>query len=230
MNVILILLLGTISIQNVKVVNGNICRVEHGKIFNNKCYFVPKNIYASQCGCRYYCSRNGGNGTLACVESKEHFEWISKQFKASFSKTGGAWIGLYKSKATTKIDEKTHNHHLKWVNKQCSNVNTTFVDGFHEGEPNNYGGIFEQCVMYTNTYGKSRWIDIKCGAAVPCICEQDAIPAEAYINSVDHGKKHDGEKDDIKHLSCTFDDRDPFQSGTDGQLIAVSVIPPFFCF
>ena len=229
MNVVLILLLGTISIQTVKVVNGNICRVKHGKIFNNKCYFVPENIYASQCGCQYYCSRYGGNGTLACVESKEHFKWLSQKFKASFSRNGGAWIGLYKSKATpTKIDGETYNHHLKWVNQQCSNVTTTFVDGFHKGEPNNAGGS-ELCVMYFTSHGKSSWIDIPCKTGMPCICQQDAIPAEAYINSVVHGKKHDGEKDDIKHLDCTFDDRDPFQSGTDGQLIAVSVTP-FFCF
>ncbi len=218
MHAILVLLLGTISIQNIGVVNGNICRVKNGEVFNDKCYFVPSNIYTSQCGCQYYCSRDGGNGTLACIESKEHFKWLSKQFKSSFSKKGSAWIGLYKSKAATKIDEKTFNHHFKWVNQQCSN--TSFLDGFHKGEPNNWGGSFEQCVMYANT---NAWIDTSCKEAAPCICQQDTIPAEEYLNIVDHEEKHDSEeKDNIKHLDCTLNDRDPFQSGTDAQLIVVS--------
>ena len=108
------------------------CKAKDGKIFNNKCYFVPKDVYTTQCGCQHYCNANGENGTLACIDSEEHLKWIGKNFQINFRNNGpfGAWIGVYKSKYTEK-----KKHPFSWVSQQCNTTISSSNSMWMKGEP-----------------------------------------------------------------------------------------------
>ena len=84
------------------------CPELDGKIYENKCYFVPKKFQSSQCGCQEYCNEHG-NGTLVCVKSKEHMTWINENFPVKreddeHEEYIWRYIGLYKTEPTTQKD------------------------------------------------------------------------------------------------------------------------------
>ena len=106
--VLLILLISIFSFKSTVGANLTACREPGGKIYENKCYFVPKKFKSSQCGCQEYCNEHG-NGTLVCVKSKEHMTWINENFPVKREDDGdefSTWryIGLYKTEPTTQKD------------------------------------------------------------------------------------------------------------------------------
>ena len=155
------------------------CRELEGKIYENKCYFVPKNFKSSQCGCQEYCNEHG-NGTLVCVKSKEHMTWINENFPVKREDDGdefSTWryIGLYKTEPTTQKDPSKFSQ----ISMSCNN-STMYLDGFINDEPNDYAGYYEQCVV-ENGEG---WLDVSCHDVHQCICETDSIVNPKYTDEI----------------------------------------------
>ena len=213
------------------------CKAKDGKIFNNKCYFVPKDVYTTQCGCQHYCNANGENGTLACIDSEEHLKWIGKNFQKNFLRHAQkgyiAWVGLYKSKYTEK-----KKHPFSWVSQQCNTTISSSNSMWMDGEPSDHGADgahtgFEPCVGYIYKRGL---VDHPCGLRQACICQQDSTFTSKYISLVDNGYNNGPNNEKDLKFGCSFDDRDPFQTGSDMQLIAtifflaaITAFNFFFC-
>ena len=59
----------------------------------------------------------------------------------------------------------------------CANSNM-YLDRFVNGEPNDYQGTYEQCVV-ENGEG---WLDVPCDYVHQCICETDSIVNPKYTD------------------------------------------------
>ena len=159
--------------------NATRCPELDGKIYENKCYFVPKNFKSSQCGCQEYCNEHG-NGTLVCVKSKEHMTWINENFpvkREDDEHESSTWryIGLYKTEPTRQKDPSKFSQ----ISMSCANSNM-YLDGFVNGEPNDHHGTYAQCVLDVG----EQWVDIPCHEVHQCICETDSIVNPKYTDEI----------------------------------------------
>ena len=181
--VLLILLFSIIRFKSTEA-----CREPGAKIYENKCYFLSENFKGSQCECEKYCE-DKGNGTLACVKSKEHQLWIHDNFP-QHQEDSFTYIGLYKIETTkgTTIGAGHPNaleSKFAQTSRSCANDTEMYLGGFRAGEPNNYMGRYEGCVAYAN--GGAEWIDIGCDAHLMCLCEEDSLVNPKYTcDSLDY--------------------------------------------
>ena len=179
--VLLILLISIFSFKSTVGANLTACREPGGKIYENKCYFLAENFKGSQCECEKYCE-DKGNGTLACVKSKEHQLWIHDNFPQD-QEDSFTYIGLYKIETTrrTTIGAGLPNaleSKFTQTSRSCASDTEMYLGSFAPGEPNNDMGRYEGCVAYANR--GAEWVDVPCAAHLMCLCEEDSLVNPKY--------------------------------------------------
>ncbi|XP_059422834.1 C-type lectin domain family 4 member E-like [Carassius carassius] len=122
------------------------------KEYKQVCYFISNEL-KSWSDSRQYCRDHGADLVIINTEEKQRF--ISSYMKD----VDRAWIGL---------SDREQEGNMKWVN------NSTLKKGFWmEGEPNNYGGVDEDCIeMRLSKDTLNNWNDLPCSIQRKGICEK----------------------------------------------------------
>ncbi|XP_026116676.1 CD209 antigen-like protein C [Carassius auratus] len=116
------------------------------------CYFIANEL-KSWSDSRQYCRDHGADLVIINTEEKQRF--ISSYMKD----VDRAWIGL---------SDREQEGNMTWVN------NSTLNQGFWmEGEPNNHGGVDEDCIEMRLSKDKlNNWNDLPCSIQRKGICEK----------------------------------------------------------